>query len=112
MLLSLLVGMTVLFVLEIEILVSFGFSVMIEVFLPLQPRMVMYERTMNDRGDHIKVLKDKMNTVEDEIFEQFCLQIGVENIRLIGLSLATCLQFIIFMPRTLKKCIYMSHISC
>ena len=43
--------------------------------------MVMYERTMNDRGDHIKVLKDKMNTVEDEIFEQFCLQIGVENIR-------------------------------
>ena len=51
--------------------------------------MVMYERTMNDRGDHIKVLKDKMNTVEDEIFEQFCLQIGVENIRLISLPLIT-----------------------
>ena len=51
--------------------------------------MVMYERTMNERGDHIKLLKDKMNTVEDEIFEQFCLQIGVENIRYIGLSLIT-----------------------
>ena len=46
-----------------------------------QPRMVTYERTMNERGDHIKLLKDKMNTVEDEIFQQFCSQIGVENIR-------------------------------
>ena len=43
--------------------------------------MVTVESTMNERGDHIKRLKDKMNTVEDEIFEQFCLQIGVENIR-------------------------------
>lgn len=46
-----------------------------------EPRMVKVEATMNERGDHIKRLKDKMNTVEDEIFQQFCLQIGVENIR-------------------------------
>lgn len=46
-----------------------------------EPRLVSVESAMNERGDHIKRLKDKMNTVEDEIFEQFCLQIGVENIR-------------------------------
>ena len=43
--------------------------------------MVKVESAMNERGDHIKQLKERMNTVEDEIFEQFCLQIGVDNIR-------------------------------
>lgn len=38
---------------------------------------------MNDRGDKIKQLKEKMNRVEDEVFAHFCEQIGVDNIRLV-----------------------------
>lgn len=51
----------------------------------IQPRMHQLERSMNEREDTIKVLKDRMNRVEDELFESFCAQIGVENIRLVKL---------------------------
>lgn len=46
-----------------------------------EPRMQALERSMNEREDRIKALKDRTNRVEDEIFEEFCIQIGVENIR-------------------------------
>lgn len=39
------------------------------------------ERRMAERAEKIKVLRDKMNTVEDEVFIHFCIQIGVDNIR-------------------------------
>ncbi|KAL5014287.1 hypothetical protein ScPMuIL_008557 [Solemya velum] len=45
------------------------------------PRMQEIERRMGDRGEKIKLLKEKMNRVEDEVFAHFCEQIGVENIR-------------------------------
>lgn len=46
-----------------------------------EPRMQVLEKQMNEREDTIKQLKDRMNRVEDELFEDFCSQIGVENIR-------------------------------
>ncbi|WAR26953.1 SMC1A-like protein [Mya arenaria] len=45
------------------------------------PRMHQLEKQMNEREETIRVLKDRTNRVEDEIFEDFCAQIGVENIR-------------------------------
>ena len=45
--------------------------------------MQQLERSMNEREETIKALKDRMNRVEDELFEDFCAQIGVENIRLV-----------------------------
>jgi len=50
------------------------------VFCP-QPRMHALESAMNEREETIRVVKDRTNRVEDEIFEDFCAQIGVENIR-------------------------------
>lgn len=47
----------------------------------LQPRTAELERRMRERGDAMKIIKDKMNTVEDEVFSEFCVQIGVANIR-------------------------------
>jgi structural maintenance of chromosome 1 len=38
-------------------------------------------KTMSERGDHLKVIKDQMNRVEDDIFHDFCKEIGVDNIR-------------------------------
>ncbi|KAL3853418.1 hypothetical protein ACJMK2_016957 [Sinanodonta woodiana] len=52
-----------------------------EMLKAFDPRMEEIERQMTERGEVIKQLKEKMNTVEDEIFEQFCQQIGVDNIR-------------------------------
>ena len=43
--------------------------------------MAEIDRRMSERGDKIKQLKDKMNRVEDEVFADFCEQIGVTNIR-------------------------------
>lgn len=43
--------------------------------------MAELERKMKERGDAMKIIKDKMNRVEDEVFSEFCSQIGVENIR-------------------------------
>ena len=46
-----------------------------------QPRMDELDRTMSERGDDLRHLKDKMNRVEDEVFADFCTMIGVPNIR-------------------------------
>ena len=45
------------------------------------PRTEELEGRMNERGDKLKYIKGKMNTVEDEVFYHFCQQIGVDNIR-------------------------------
>ncbi|CAH1783210.1 unnamed protein product [Owenia fusiformis] len=45
------------------------------------PEMQEIESRMAERGLQISTLKDKMNTVEDEVFANFCSQIGVDNIR-------------------------------
>ncbi|KAK3102279.1 hypothetical protein FSP39_010179 [Pinctada imbricata] len=52
-----------------------------EMLKQFDPRMQEIERRMLERGDKIKILKEKMNRVEDEVFTNFCLQIGVDNIR-------------------------------
>ena len=38
---------------------------------------------MEERAIKIGAVKVKMNNVEDEVFADFCNQIGVENIRLV-----------------------------
>lgn len=39
------------------------------------------EKRMMERGQQMKILKEKMNRVEDEVFRDFCLMLGVSNIR-------------------------------
>ena len=39
------------------------------------------EIRMEKRQDKILEVREKMNTVEDTIFSDFCSQIGVDNIR-------------------------------
>jgi len=39
------------------------------------------EMKMEQRQDKILEVREKMNTVEDRIFADFCTQIGVDNIR-------------------------------
>ena len=36
---------------------------------------------MGERGSKIGEIKKKKHTVEDRVFEDFCNEIGVENIR-------------------------------
>ena len=36
---------------------------------------------MAERGERIHSVREKMNTVEDELFGEFCAEIGVDNIR-------------------------------
>jgi structural maintenance of chromosome 1 len=43
--------------------------------------MAELERRIQERGEAMKLVKDKMNRVEDEVFSEFCVQIGVSNIR-------------------------------
>ncbi|XP_064632615.1 structural maintenance of chromosomes protein 1A-like [Lineus longissimus] len=45
------------------------------------PRIKEIETEMSKRGEDILQVKNKMNTVEDDVFVRFCSQIGVENIR-------------------------------
>ncbi len=47
----------------------------------LQASITAIESSMNTRGERLKNVKDKMNCVEDDVFEQFCMEIGVVNIR-------------------------------
>ena len=47
----------------------------------VQPLTTQFEESMARRGEEIKNIKLAMNNVEDEIFQDFCQQIGVENIR-------------------------------
>ena len=36
---------------------------------------------MLERGQRLQLIQEKMNTVEDEVFGEFCQEIGVDNIR-------------------------------
>ncbi|XP_040178610.1 structural maintenance of chromosomes protein 1A [Rana temporaria] len=45
------------------------------------PRINDIKRIIQSRDREMKDLKEKMNVVEDEVFEEFCLEIGVRNIR-------------------------------
>lgn len=45
------------------------------------PRINDIKRIIQSRDREMKDLKEKMNLVEDEVFEEFCLEIGVRNIR-------------------------------
>lgn len=46
-----------------------------------QPRMNEIKRSITARDQETKLIIEKMNQVEDEIFEEFCREIGVRNIR-------------------------------
>ena len=52
-----------------------------EMLKQFAPRMAELERRIQERGEAMKLVKDKMNRVEDEVFSEFCVQIGVSNIR-------------------------------
>jgi structural maintenance of chromosome 1 len=45
------------------------------------PNIREIEATMRKREQQIEATKDKMNTVEDRVFKDFCKRIGVSNIR-------------------------------
>ncbi|XP_068104482.1 structural maintenance of chromosomes protein 1A isoform X2 [Hyperolius riggenbachi] len=45
------------------------------------PRINDIKRIIQSRDREMKDLKEKMNLVEDEVFEEFCQEIGVRNIR-------------------------------
>ena len=47
----------------------------------LQPTVNKIEKTMLTREAQMKKVKDQMNNVEDQLFVEFCQEIGVENIR-------------------------------
>lgn len=52
-----------------------------EMLKSFEPRIKEIDRRMSERGEKIKDLETKMNNVEDEVFSEFCKQIGVDNIR-------------------------------
>lgn len=45
------------------------------------PSIVAIEKSMAKRDQEIQNVKEKMNNVEDDVFANFCTQIGVRNIR-------------------------------
>lgn len=45
------------------------------------PDQQKYERSIDDREVQIKQIRDDMNRVEDSVFSDFCIVIGVPNIR-------------------------------
>merc|ERR1712173_53347 len=45
------------------------------------PAVREVENTMRKREKQIETTKEKMNTVEDRVFSEFCKKIGVKNIR-------------------------------
>lgn len=45
------------------------------------PRTEAIEKSMRARDQQIQEMKGKMNRVEDDVFEDFCRQIGMDNIR-------------------------------
>ena len=47
----------------------------------VQPEIVRMEDSMEERGSRLAVVKGKMDRVEDEVFQDFCREIGVANIR-------------------------------
>ena len=46
-----------------------------------EPEIRDIEAVLRERESEIETIKEKMNTVEDRIFNRFCEQIGVSNIR-------------------------------
>merc|ERR1719445_2134907 len=46
-----------------------------------EPEIREIETVLRERESEIETIKEKMNTVEDRIFNKFCQQIGVSNIR-------------------------------
>lgn len=46
-----------------------------------EPRMEQISKKTDNRGAELEEVKEKMNTVEDRVFSDFCRSIGVENIR-------------------------------
>ncbi|XP_065059066.1 structural maintenance of chromosomes protein 1A-like [Rhopilema esculentum] len=47
----------------------------------LEPDFEKYQRQIKGREKEIRKLADRLNAVQDEIFAEFCVTIGVENIR-------------------------------
>lgn len=47
----------------------------------VDPEIEAIRQTMSERGAKLREVKVKMDCVEDEVFEAFCEEIGVENIR-------------------------------
>ena len=45
------------------------------------PASAELEKTMRERGVVIQDVKERMHRVEDTVFEEFCAEIGVDNIR-------------------------------
>ena len=45
------------------------------------PARAELEKTMRERGVVIQDVKERMHRVEDTVFEEFCAEIGVDNIR-------------------------------
>ena len=50
-------------------------------FFHFQPQIETMERNMAERSKRLRKVKEKTNTVEDELFGDFCQEIGVANIR-------------------------------
>lgn len=46
-----------------------------------KPNIGTIERRMQQRNQKIQEIKQKMNNVEDNIYDEFCKKIGVSNIR-------------------------------
>lgn len=45
------------------------------------PRREAIEKSMAERDIQIQEMKERMNSVEDVVFREFCRRIGMENIR-------------------------------
>lgn len=50
-------------------------------YATFEPRIKQLEQSMREREVRINEIKAKQNTVEDDVFRDFCAQIGVANIR-------------------------------
>lgn len=50
-------------------------------YATFEPRVKQLEQSMREREGRINEIKARQNTVEDDVFRDFCEQIGVANIR-------------------------------
>lgn len=50
-------------------------------YATFEPRVKQLELSMREREGRINEIKSRQNTVEDDVFREFCEQIGVANIR-------------------------------
>ena len=51
----------------------------LQIFLQLVSEDI--KRRMREREANIAILKRKLNSIEDKVFAEFCIRIGVSNIR-------------------------------